>query len=426
MNHNAYNMFRLRALFWFAVIFAIGQLRAASGTATLHNSSTQTLRGIQAGYTGGGYETLHLVGTPRDLAPGESMTQYISWDSSPAGSDYIDGKFVFAYSPAEIVGNSYVSIGGVYYYVVSTFSLAEGYETDNTFYGDAIPPAATADADKTLWIVTDSDLTADVFREGIDKVVAASSQKSSSGGTPVTLTGTDTEYVATAARHALEHPEDVSGALTSGLETLGVTAKLDAAKTEYIATVPTAPSTLGYDPNSSAGSGDFLSIAMPAEFGGATVNFNPFADTNMYNIAQWFRYATQWLAYLLLGRFVFEQIALNTRSMSTANQADGKPLISGTGAQASAVFNAIILTSAFVIGVVALLAWTFESISITSLISNLGTNPLLGMSENVYWFLNQFLPIATLITCAVARASWHLYANIAMGVYYTVARWAVA
>lgn len=190
--------------------------------------------------------------------------------------------------------------------------------------------------------------------------------------------------------------------------------------------LPDAVTGIPYTPSVSGGSADFLEISMPAAFGGATVNFNPFANSGMATIAEWFRSATLWLALLLLGQFIFGQLKMSLDTVATARQATGNPVVGGTGAQATAAVNAGLITAAALVLITALVAFSFESLDVPALISNLGTNPLTGMSADVYWFLDQFIPCATLITCAVARAAWHLYAGPVIATYITLCRFFIA
>lgn len=199
-----------------------------------------------------------------------------------------------------------------------------------------------------------------------------------------------------------------------------------AAVTGITGALPGSVGSLPYSPDVSGGSADFLSVSMPDSFGGATVNFNPFANAGMAAIASWFRSATAWLCYLLLGQFVFGQLRAALDTVATARQASGNPVFGGTGGQATAAVNAGLLTAAALVAVSALAAWAFEGINIAGLVSNVSASPLVGMSSNVFWFLDQFLPCATIITCAVARAAWHLYSGPVIATYITVCRWFIA
>jgi len=90
----------------------------------------------------------------------------------------------------DIVGNSFVAIDSSQQTLLgqSTGSWIDG-NLHRVSFGDSTPvPASTPDHSKTLWRVEDTTLTADLFREGVDKVVYAGAlyRSSSTGGTSTT------------------------------------------------------------------------------------------------------------------------------------------------------------------------------------------------------------------------------------------------
>lgn len=198
-----------------------------------------------------------------------------------------------------------------------------------------------------------------------------------------------------------------------------------AAAAAAVAVLPEAPDALGYGAPE-GGSAAFLTVEMPAAFGGATINFNPFAYAGMASIAAWFRAATEWLCLLLLGQFVFAELRKSLDTVATTRQATGNPVVGGTGAQGTAAVNAGLITAAALVLLAALVAWSFDSVNFAGLVANLTASPLVGMGADVFWFLDQFLPLMTMIVCAVARAAWHLYSGPVIITYVTVCRWFIA
>lgn len=201
-----------------------------------------------------------------------------------------------------------------------------------------------------------------------------------------------------------------------------------AAVTAINGLMPTAPTVLGYSPPG-GGSDSFLQVQMPAAFGGATVNFNPFANAAMADLASWFKLATEWVILVLFGRYVFERLYTGAFEIGAAQQARGNAVFGGTGAQATAAANAAIMTAAAVVVLTSLISWTFGGISIPGLVSEMSVNPFAlggGMPSNVYWFLSQFLPIETAVIVFVARAAYPLYAAGVFAVYVTICRWLIA
>jgi len=75
--------------------------------------------------------------------------------------------------------------------------------------------------------------------------------------------------------------------------------------------------------------------------------------------------------------------------------------------------------------VTALMSWAFGDITIPSLITNLSTNPLAGAPSHMVWFLDQFLPIATIISAFIARVTFPMYGQAVYGIFITAIRFVV-
>lgn len=168
-----------------------------------------------------------------------------------------------------------------------------------------------------------------------------------------------------------------------------------------------APSALGYTVG--GGSAPTLSVAMPASFGGATFDFNPFTSERLGPIASWFRAAMAWLTIVVIGAWVWNELDVKAYQAGTAPQAKGNPIVGGTGAQVTALTAAAAMTTAIVALSVALLAWSFGEITLPAIFSAITTNPTASMPAGVLWMVDQLFPVATIITACVARLAWKLY-----------------
>jgi len=96
---------------------------------------------------------------------------------------------------------------------------------------------------------------------------------------------------------------------------------------------------------------------------------------------------------------------------SPAPQAKGNTILAGTGGQATALVAAGLLSVIVVASITALFAWGFDSLSMSGMRTLSATNPMGGMAAGAYWMLNTVFPVATLLSCLLARASFNLYAS---------------
>jgi len=198
----------------------------------------------------------------------------------------------------------------------------------------------------------------------------------------------------------------------------------NAAKGAIAALMPTAPANLGYE-ITAEGDGDFMKITMPASFGGATVDFNPFSPGRMGGLASWFRSAIAWVVLMTLAYMIFQETKQFFIAASAAQQAKGNTIAAGTGGQATSLLAAGLITAAFVTLVTALMGFTFGEITIPNLIANMTVNPTTSAPAHMMWFLDQFLPLATIITAFVARVAFPVYGQAVYAVFVTAVRFIV-
>jgi len=226
--------------------------------------------------------------------------------------------------------------------------------------------------------------------------------------TAIEAQGTDTEAAQTAA--------DAATATAATNSTTAISA--------MSGIVTTAPTALGYTPDTT-GSGSFMSITMPPEFGGATVNFNPFAEGRMAPLAAWLRAATQWAILGLLGYYIFTEIKATFGAAGASQQAKGNTIAAGTGGQATSLIAAGLITAAMVALATGLFAWGFNGITAGVLVTNMTTNPLVAVPANIIWVIDQVFPVATAIAAFIARVSFPLYSTALYATYNTVVRFIV-
>lgn len=168
------------------------------------------------------------------------------------------------------------------------------------------------------------------------------------------------------------------------------------------------PGGLGYTPG--GGSEPNFVISLPASFGGASFDLNPFSSDRFAGVASWFRSAVHWLAIVTFGAWVWSELAQWVRGISALPQAKGNALVGGTGAQATALVAAGLMTTAIVVAITAILAWSFGDLTVPSLISTAMGNPVTSMPAGALWMLDQLFPVGTLLVCLVGKLTFNMYA----------------
>lgn len=176
-----------------------------------------------------------------------------------------------------------------------------------------------------------------------------------------------------------------------------------------------------------AASAPLFEIALPASMGGGRFDLNPFSDARLGPLLDWFRAAVEWLAYVLLGVWVWQRIGEWSRGLSTVNGAKSNAVsaIPGTGIVGAAAVAAAI-TAITVPFVVALLSWSFGEFSVGALTSLSFANPVANMPVQALWMLNEMFPVSTLIGALLARLSFAMYAPPLYAGVIAVSRWIIS
>jgi hypothetical protein len=255
------------------------------------------------------------------------------------------------------------------------------------------PPASAPPGSGPVWRSggggTSTDgLTNAVYREGVEKALEA--LKTSQG-----------EIVATKTEEQRKAGEVAAGTIAS---TSGE------AKTTAVGVfdglIVDAP------PVATGGVVPDFSITFPASFGGKTINLNPFLSSRFGNVMSWFRSAVGWLALAALAVWITAEMGVWVRGVNTVQQARGNAVVGGTGAQATSLIAAGLMSAAIVVALTALVGWSFGGLAIPSLLAGLGVSPVDSMPGAALWMLDQCFPVGLLITCFVARAGFSLYASV--------------
>jgi len=243
---------------------------------------------------------------------------------------------------------------------------------------------STPDNAKTVWELGDLELTGDLFREGIDKLVAKPAPTSPGGMTPEQYALTKTEAVAEAieaANLANPTPEDMSTAAAT------YKTSMDSAVSDVLlpsigtATPPSASSSLIMV----VGSGSY-------QF---TLDMDPAHDPDMSEFMGFLKTVTGWALLLAFSWWTwaeFKDLAFTAVGMT---QAKGNAVVGGTGAQATSLLAAGLISAIF-IGIPAAY-WAWQTLDLTDLNSNPFSSSSGGYVTTGLYLLHMVFPYPLLL-----------------------------
>jgi len=264
--------------------------------------------------------------------------------------------------------------------------------------GTGLNPTPTQDYEKTLWTVGDSTLTADLYREGVDKITAqitrdAGSGSGSAGGMSLTeFATTNTEAVSALQKYSYDHPK-TAPAFDTSAEVAAASAAISEA---YSARTVTAPGT------AASGDGGALQFGYSMFGHTYTFDFNPFHQSNWTVFGNWLRAAISWLAFALFQFFLWRYLNQCLNSIFLMQPSKGNPVVGGTGAQATSLIVAVALTGILIS--VPSIYWTLADTNTTWFTGDWTQNPIQlaaggGALGAAVELVNWALPVGTLISC---------------------------
>jgi len=302
---------------------------------------------------------------------------------------------------SSLVGNSYIASGddtgalivqpvGDYVYTGLTGSSYTKLVTWDATYLHSV----NDETQKTLWVVDDTTLTANLFREGIDKVVQSNAEVegSSSGGMTLDqFSTTNTEAVAALQKYSYDHPKTAPAIDTSeelATAQAAISDSLGARELPDLGTVPT-------------GSGSLLAIEIPHV---GTIDFDPSHHARIAPVAAWIKGAIAWFFVYLFQMWLWKYFREIYSTLATSTPAKGNPVVGGTGAQATSLIVAIGITGAIASFPVIFWAAADSGLSWASAITS---NPFDSTSgsdvlETGMYLANIFFPVGTALASATA------------------------
>jgi len=221
-------------------------------------------------------------------------------------------------------------------------------------------------------------VTNTVFREGVDKITSRQDKQ---------LTELKVLSKQAADTTALSENRPT----TTAMNEAGTSNKSDAES--KFAGLPTASSK---DATKTAPS---FTVASPLL---GSINWDPFTSDRFGPIATWFRAAFSWLLGVLFAGIVAKHASDTIKGISQAQQAKGNPIAVGTGAQATALAAAGIMTAIIVVGIVAVVALVVSDFGFGTLTSLYSANPYDGLPGGVAYCLDKVTNLGHVVLFALA------------------------
>ena len=188
-----------------------------------------------------------------------------------------------------------------------------------------------------------------------------------------------------------------------------MTTQGQAAGADIVTKYGNAPTAVDYGSGAEAEAPDFT-IELPATFGGdASFDLNPFRSDRLGPLVAWLRKAIAWAVLVGFAALIWKEFADWPRGFSPIRQASGNPVAGGTGAQATGLVAAGLMTTAIVVATTGLMSWTFGDLTLPSRAVSVAANPLQGIPSKALWLLVRVFPVVTLLSAFVSRSSFRFY-----------------
>ena len=330
--------------------------------------------------------------------PGQTVTFVINDSDFGEGWTILSMSTGFIGAPGTLVGNSYViNEGAVEGFNYASTSAEPPFDPEyNESIGgedDVHAPPLTPDINKTLWAVRDTTLTAELFREGVDKMVASNATVANAVGSGGSAGPSmeNTEFMNTKGREFFDQTPT-----TLEYKEMGNTAKAEVA-----GALDSAKATPTYGTNPE-GANSLLAIELGST--GYTLNFDPAESPLIVKYATFCKAAIAWLVTTLFGFYVWNWGKDLYMVLAQTTPAKGNT-VAGSGGQITSLVVAIGITAVIVTFPVAFWAaadsgmtWGYD-LAINPIQSASAATDVGGMA--VYLF-NFFMPVGTLLSALTA------------------------
>jgi len=286
------------------------------------------------------------------------------------------------------VGASYVTGGTGDADLVWTLELGDGGTVERTVY--LFDPLVLPDGVKTVWATDDTTLTANLFREGVDKIIAQSAGGAAAGGSGGTGSTTNTEALA-ALGLAQEALKPTLGEMSDVADTYGQDF-MDALD-ENVVRLQGETTATAATSNSS-----FWVLHMPIAGGGnITIDVNPLSGEYMAAIYSWIRLV---FTVILIGWFewwAWGEFSRYIETLATVPQARGNT-VAGTGGQITGLVAAGLVATVLVsipAAYWAVYSGAFSAVGVTggADITPDSNSPMI----QAFWFFGEVFPLGVLL-----------------------------
>jgi len=200
------------------------------------------------------------------------------------------------------------------------------------------PSESVPDAAKTLWETDDTTLTANLFREGVDKIVAGQGNAGVTSASTGSLDGTKVEQVAEYQYNLITGatlPTDASSQSNAAVAQMESALNTNVVRLQGNVTV-----SITGDPDDA-----FWTVQLPKGNGQfITLDLNPMHVTGVPIIAQWVKIAISVLIVYLFEAWCWEQFRGLLQAGAIVPQAHGNT-VAGSGGQATGLVNAALLAT---------------------------------------------------------------------------------
>jgi len=295
---------------------------------------------------------------------------------------------------------------------------------------------STPDFAKTLWRVTDTTLTADLYREGVDKMVYAAASGAGGGGGLVPSDIANIDDVSQRQIALSETPEAFSDGASAGVLAVGAS-RSATAKTAIAEAVDTATNEkhtidAGAIPAGVAGNGSLWHINFKGltRDGTKVISLDPADYPIITAFAAWIKAFLAWTVFVGFEWWLWGQFKEIMREIQTgARPAKGNAVIGGTGAQATSLVVATAITA--VVVTVPTLFWAAADAGVTNILGIVTVNPATDGSggDNVgraLYFLGVCFPLGTCLSTFTTMATIRKYGLLLVTGVHTVVRFFVA
>jgi len=349
---------------------------------------------------------------PTILLPGQ--TKIYDYGTIAPEDGYTRFNVALMSGDSEVVGNSYV---------ISETSAPGYLPLDDTpivdFWTREITPddllfvdkPVNPDPLKTAWVVRDTTLTADLFREGVDKIVAYTGTGSAGGAGPGGSDMENTEYIFTQARGYLDSPTVGQGLLESNPYLVAARLAGEDARDALVEAVGTAVENhdmaggkSGAIYNTNEGSGEWsltIPIYSAGGFGTLILDLDPTHYPKVNAYANFAKSMLAWAIVIAFELWVWRHFQEIYFVMMGAKPAKGNTVVGGSGAQITSFLVATAVTALLVSAPVVFWAAVDSNFTWASAVTG-GDNPMQNVTDTVIsmgiYMVYKCFPVATALS----------------------------